>query len=223
MSVDSPQLDQPSPEGRTRVILTNDDRSVLTANQETDARTALTRGMSEYLEQLQIDMGEGRKFAFNHVFETWAGSEDDADYPSAAVYAELPGDYEASHLSTDEPSPQVAGVAEAQVRLVSVCELVLDFTIDVWATDSEMRMALVAMLEAALDPTDFRYGLLLELPHYFNQRASYEKLRMAYIDNEDSAQRRIRRAQIAIRGRVPVTQARTLVGTKPIRPSVKLA
>ena len=74
----------------------------------------------------------------------------------------------------------------------------------------KQRMGLVAMLEQQLDPTDFRYGLLLELPHYFNERASYEKTSMRYIDNEDSAQRRIRRAQITVTGRVPVVRLASL-------------
>jgi hypothetical protein len=82
----------------------------------------------------------------------------------------------------------------------------LDMVLDIWATDPLMRQNLVAMMEEALNPVDWRYGMLLELPFYFNERGTYEMIRMAYIDSEDVAQQRVRRARVTVRGRVSVTR-----------------
>lgn len=201
-------------ERRSRAILRNNDLAQYTTVQLTDARTALTKGMAEYLSQLEIQFGEGRLLSFQKVFDTWADSEENADYPGAAVYSDEPGEYDASKLTDGEPHrPSV--VPSENVYLVSSCELVLEFMIDVWASDPVARMGLVAMVEEALEPTDFRYGLLLELPHYFNERASYEKISVAYLDSEDTAQQKIRRAQIKVRGRVPVVRLKTAPGMVP--------
>ena len=197
-----------SPNHGTRAILRAGDIWVPSIVQETDCRTALTRGLAEYISQLYIDWNGGRQFAFRRVFDAWAEPEDEADYPSCAIYSDADGLYDASKFTSGDPGARVQ--LPSGEYLISSCEFVLDIQIDVWATDSVQRMGLVAMLERDLDPTDFRYGLLLELPHYFNERASFEKTSMRYIDNEDAAQRRIRRAQITVTGRVPVIRLASL-------------
>jgi hypothetical protein len=44
----------------------------------------------------------------------------------------------------------------------------------------------------------------LDLPFYFGARAGYELLSVQYIDSEDAATRRYRRASFVVSGRVPV-------------------
>ncbi len=65
-------------------------------------------------------------------------------------------------------------------------------------------MGLVAMLERDMCPVDFMYGLLIELPHYFNARALYEPLASMYEDSSEDAVRRYRKAVVTLRGSVPV-------------------
>jgi hypothetical protein len=60
------------------------------------------------------------------------------------------------------------------------------------------------MLERDLCPVDFMYGLLLELPHYFNARAIYEPFDSAYEDSAEDATRRYRRAVITLHSNVTV-------------------
>jgi hypothetical protein len=195
----------PLPSVGTRLIEEPGAQPNYTSNQETDARTALTRGLAEYVSQLSIDASGGRFLAFNAVFQTWAEPEDEAVYPRAAVYAESPGEYEDSKLT-----PIISSVPRLPPPdgrfITSPAEMRLDMILDVWTTDPAARYNLVALLEDRLNPVDWRYGMLLELPHYFGQQGTYEPRDMSYIDGEDSAQRRIRRARFTIRGRVAVTK-----------------
>jgi hypothetical protein len=105
--------------------------------------------------------------------------------------------------------------------LISGMEYVLDLMVDTWETDQEGRQAISAMLEDAFVPVDFRYGPLLELPHYFNERATYELMSSTYVDDEAAAQQRVRRARFTVRGRVAVKHLVTLPEAKPkVRTSV---
>jgi hypothetical protein len=82
------------------------------------------------------------------------------------------------------------------------------------------------MVEDAMVPVDWRYGPLLELPHYFNSRASFEKLSMSYDDTEIDSVRRYRRATFTIRGKVPVIKVvrfGTFDAKRPIRLDVNVA
>jgi len=201
------------PLGPTRLITQPGTPHRFNVQQEADARTALCRGMKEYIEQLSFDM-LGRTVAFKQVFQTWADSEDIADYPSAAVNGSAPGKYnDTPKFSAELPNP-TEGIPGTRDFIISACEYVLDMTLSVWATDNTERSALVAMLEQALNPVDWRYGLLLELPFYFNQRATYELLEGGYVDDEPDALRRRRLARYTIRGSVPVTRVEKLPRAK---------
>lgn len=54
-----------------------------------------------------------------------------------------------------------------------------------------------------MEPAEFMTGLRLELPYYFNVRATYEKLSMTYEDTGPDAQRRWRRTIMNIVGNIP--------------------
>ncbi len=196
MAVPAPPL---PPQRGTRVIKAADDlRPAFSINQETDARTAIARGLKEYLEQLFYQASGGRQVHFRHVFDTWAQAESNAEYPSAAVVARGEGVYDASKFT-----PQVESAAEG-LGVVQTSELRIDADVGVWATDNKERMALVAMLERDLVPTEFMYGLRLELPHYFNARAEYELASMNYVDSAEDAMRRHRRAMLLVHATMPV-------------------
>jgi hypothetical protein len=213
----------PLPPARpTRLITDPDDRQVLSVNRETDCRTALTRGLKEYLEQLSIEMPGGRQLRFREVKETWAEPVEPAVYPSATVYAVGEGDYDWTVMA-----PRVARVSTARASgpasdrvLLFVAEYVLDITVEIWCTDPKERMALVAMCEDAFDPVDFMVGFRLELPHYHNIRATYEKKDMAYQDFESNAKQRWRVARFTVNGKV--AQVRLSTPIPNARPRIDL-
>lgn len=203
-----PVMDAPGPlfYGGTDVtpVLRPDVPPTITNRHETDARTALTRGLARYLAGLEFDGGAGRILAFQgRVFESYADPETQAQFPSAVVLSDQPALYDASRLTPGAPVDRLPSTPEGNA-LLSTSELTLDLTLDVWATENRSRSALVAGLEQALSPTDWMYGLRLDLPFYFGARAGYELLSVQYIDSEDSATRRYRRASLVVSGRVPV-------------------
>jgi hypothetical protein len=196
----------------TRLIVDRNEREELTANRETDARTALTRGLAEYIATLQIEAPGGRHQAFAQVFDTWPEQEEIASYPSAAVYAVDLASYDASQF-TPSVGSKVA-VTGGQFLLAGT-EFVLPILLDVWAQDPEQRQILVAMIEDAFVPVDWRYGPLLELPHYFGARGAYELMQGGYIDDEIKSQQRVRRAHFQVTGRVRMHRIATFAEAKP--------
>lgn len=193
------------PVGKTRLVSKPDEQQVLVMNQETDARTALTRGLKEYLEQLEWEASGGRKIRFERAVDTWADMEDGkVPYPSVAVQTTAPGIYDASKFA---PAPANTDMLPNGLYLVSPCELVAPMQVEVWSTDTDERMALSAMLEQSLiSPTTWMYGVRLALPHYFGLHAEYEFIDSSYQDSDVDATRRKRNLVINMTGRVPVAR-----------------
>lgn len=188
-------LYQPT-QGKSRLIVRPDDKSVLTDVRQTDTRTALTRGLREYLEQLSLVADGGREIRFAKVLETYAEPEVPAFYPAAIIYAAGQGDYDAAEFSPatfDLPSRK-------SFRTTS--EFSLRMSVEIWTTDPKERMWMAAMMEDAFDPVDWMTGVRLELPHYHNTRATYEKIDSAYLDSEGDNQRRWRKVAFTIVGNV---------------------
>lgn len=197
---DTRSTDIVTPPGRTRLISNPDDLQVMTRDYETDARTAITRGLKEYLEQLVVNWPGGRQSKFAKVFQTWAEPEVPAEYPSAVVYATEPGTYDARNFT-----PSTEQLADGFVIRLSA-EFVQNVVVEVWTTDPKERVALVKMLEDAFSPVDWMYGFRLELPHYHNMRATFEPMTMAYDDSADDAQRRYRRVIMVLTAHVAVVR-----------------
>ena len=185
------------PSTGTRLITSRTDPMVLTGYRETDARTSLTRALKEYIEPLVIDWPGGRQSRFIKVLETWSEPEDPAAYPGCVVYAFEGGDYDASRFT-----PRLFTVDNDTVAMKEVSEFVQQLVVEVWATNPQERMALVAMLEDAFDPVTWMSGFRLEMPHYHSSRATFEKISMAYEDDQVTAQRRHRKAIFILQGNV---------------------
>ena len=205
-----PQLPQgfvPPAPGGSYLITGAQEPTPFTGNQETDARTALTRALAEYLAQLEYEAVGGRFLRLERVFETWADPEDEGVYPSAYVGATGNGTYEDARMS---PS-----IGDARLRLpdgryvVSPCDYVIDLNIEVRTDDPEARLNLTAMLERDLNPVDWRYGFMLVMPHYFNQRGTFEVISSGYQDAEITAQQRLRIVTFDVKARVPLTRLRS--------------
>jgi hypothetical protein len=189
---------------KSRLVTVSSDPTLYTDVQEVDARTALARGLAEYIAQLRVDAPGGRHIQFKRVFPHWAVPEEDARYPSAIVYSTATGVYEPARLTPSLPDSRNKIVGSTNSYLISASSLQLNLTVEIWATDPEERSALVMNLERLLNPVDWMYGFRLELPYYFNQRATFSLLDMSYDDSEENAMRRYRKASFTMASEVPV-------------------
>jgi hypothetical protein len=197
----------PPPPGGT-VLITSPEAPLpgpeFTLVRETDARTAMTRGLQEYIEQLSIDWDGGRSERFKHVTDTWAEAEERLAFPSAAVYSMDTMSYGGDEESPMTPTTRTDGATNTQYILPNEC--VLQITVELWCQDPGQRMAVVGMLEDAFNPVEWLYGFRLYLPHYHGQIAEFNVLGMSYLDSEEDAKRRYRKAVFVLTGRVPLVR-----------------
>ena len=200
------------PQGGTKLILEPSQGSPPSSVCETDSRTALKRGMKEYIEQLTIDH-QSRELRFLRVFDVWAEREDLVNYPSAIVYAPGEGIYDASSFT-----PTLCELGNGEF-LKKKSELTVDIQIHYWCTDTEERVGITKMLEDALTPGLNQYGITLEFPHYFNQHGQYELTSSSFPDTEVDAFRRNRPAIMTLSSQVPVV---SLVSLPLARPKLQL-
>lgn len=183
----------------TRLITSPDDQEILTDVRTADARTALARGLAEYLATQKLIWEGGREMAFKSVNVSWAEVEQATEYPSLAVTTVGPGQYD-----FDVP-PRLVQAGTGYLRQTS--ELQQEFQVTAWANDPMQRVGLGALLEdAMLAPVEFMSGFRLEFPFYFGTRATYLARSVAFQDAPQDAQRRWRLAAFAVTGNVPVYQ-----------------
>lgn len=201
----------PIPPGGTRLVLFRDTPTAFTTRQETDARTALTRGLAEYVATLQHDAVGGRNVAFKQVIAEYADAEDLAVYPSACAYATGDQTYDAGGF---KPQVVIPGWPN-NLRLVHVDNLDMEVRLTIYATDKEERVALMIALEAAFHPVEWMSGFRLDLPHYFNARADFLALRAGYEDDATQVMQRWRKATIILAGRVAVGRVQKFPGADP--------
>jgi hypothetical protein len=202
------------PQARTTLLTDVRVPEVFTANQETDTRLALTRGLAEYLEPLSIDAVGGRRVRFKAVHEEYAEPEEKAAYPSLACTLAGEGKYEARSLSpvldVKERLPQPDGR-----YLIVHCDFVQSISLEAWCTDPAERSAVAIAVERALNPLPSRYGFVLQLPHYFNARAVYSLQSVSYRDDADAASRRLRVAAFTLTATVPYISLFSFPDAKP--------
>lgn len=171
----------------------------LTGYRETDTHTAMARGLAEYIGQQSIEIG-GRKLQLT-TYTTWAEPENQVSYPAAAVGATA-GVYDRSLV------PSIVKTLDNDLRLVAFSEFSQELTLEVWATDPKERSYLVAMVEEALNPVEWMYGMRLILPFYHSATAVYEMKGSQYVDSSDDALAKYRRAVFTVQG--TITAYRTL-------------
>lgn len=181
----------------------------LTANKETDARTAIMRGLEEYVQSTVVAEPQGgRQVKFKAVFNTWPDTMDEAQYPSAIVYS--PDDkaiYDASRFApVIDPSTQVATSPSGNTYAVPMSEFISKVTVEIRCADRFEREAFMSACEDAFNPVDYQYGFVLQLPHYFNQRAQYELLTSKYHDSEVDVTRRFRVGSFEFTAQLPLTR-----------------
>jgi hypothetical protein len=176
-------------DSRTRVITSPNDLEKTTSYRETDCRTALARGLREYIEDNHsIQWAAGKEVSFLNVLEIWGAPEFPAKFPSCVVNGAGDGTYVGNQLN---PSlVECSDIPGTYVRVRGDFEQTFDLI--VWATDDVARMALTSHLESLLNPVDWMDGLRLELPFFFGARATYIATSPVYQDAEDSSSRKLR-------------------------------
>ena len=68
------------------------------------------------------------------------------------------------------------------------------------------------MIEEALNPVDWMYGMRLVLPFYHNTLATYELLTSEYVDSADDAMAKYRRAQFTVRANMTTYRLQRVPG-----------
>lgn len=198
----------------TRLVRDQNALSEDTAIQETDVRTALTRGLAEYIQSYAQTLGGmptgGRVAVLKAVFSDWAEPGEEAEYPSVSVYTSGRGQY----VHAGPPQPR-RDRRLGDRYVVKLSEYQTDVTVDLWTEDPAQRAGLVAHLEAAFFPVDWMLGFRLDLPHYFGQRATYLLSGVTHLDAEDAARKRVRRALFELTASVALVQLRSFPEAKP--------
>jgi len=194
------------------LVVDSEAQAVRTAYCEVDSRTALTRGLADYLATISGTVPGGRELRFAAVFDTWAEAEKSAVYPAALARSEGPGMYDASRF--------VPGISErdkidANNYLLQISEYTMYVVVELWSTDIAARLGLVKMCEDAFNPVDFMYGFKLELPFYYGLRATYALKSSIYSDSEETAIQRYRQATFTLEGQVPVVRLVTYPDATP--------
>ena len=182
-----------------RVILDANELRKPTQQYSTDATTALTRGLAQYVAQLEL----AGVPAFKACYDAWAESEDEAAWPAFVAYTnENDGSYEEATLAASvSPVRYPNGQYE-----VSSSALAVDVKCEIRATNNEQRQVLAGLLEQAFAPVEWMDGFRLELPHYYGQRATYMPSRITYLGGATEAQARYVLARMTVRAAVPVTR-----------------
>lgn len=197
---------KPAARGQTTLVRDPDFRPQLTGVRETDVHTAMARGLAEYLGQQQIEIG-GRLLRLT-TFSTWAEPEQNVSYPAAGVGAGT-GKYDRSF------SPNLITTVAGDVRLFAYSEFAQEITVELWATDPKERSYLVAMIEEALNPVDWMYGMRLHLPFYHGATATYELTNSQYSDSSDDAAKKYRKATFTISGNIEAIRVLSLPLSQP--------
>lgn len=180
----------------------------LSLRRECDVSTALARGLAEYLGQQSIEIG-GRKLIAN-TYSTWAEPEQNAALPAIGV-APAAGQYERSI----SPITLIERV-DRDLRLVAFTEFEQEMQVELWASDPKERAYLSAMIEEALNPTDWMYGVRLVLPFYHGTTATFELKGCQYLDNADDSVNRYRKALFTVEATITVYRLLSLPDSRPV-------
>lgn len=189
----------------TRLVRKPNDKRQPTPEQSTDATTALTRGLAEYVRSMPPKSGpDGRDVYFQACYDAWAQPENLAAYPAFIAFT---NDNDGRYTTAGGFSPRVAehryddGSYE-----VTGATLEVEMKGEIWCNDPEERKLLCWALEEAFEPVDWMYGFRLELPHYFNQRATFEPVRIAYFGGAAEAIAGFFPARVILNASVPKTR-----------------
>jgi hypothetical protein len=181
----------------TRVLVTGE-RVAMSGREECDCRTALARGLAEYVRAIQGFDLTGKSVKFANVYDTWPDSADTQALPAASVYADGDGSYDTGQLGV-----MTQGRVPDGRTYAVVAEYATNITIELGARSKDERAALVAAIERALVPEARIYAARLVLPHYFNAVAEYSLQTNVYENSPDQVQAGRWTATVTVAASVP--------------------
>ena len=185
----------------TRVILDPSDPEKLSDRCDCDVKTAVSRGLAEYIAVAAV-IRPSRGLAqvqLKKVVNMYAEPEVLSDYPSGSVTFAGDGQYDQSSLETIQVNESTC--------VVVLSSFTQDMVLEIWCTNPTERGLFSDAAEQALDPTDWMCGLRLELPHYYNVRATYMVKSVEFDDSEAQNMRRYRIARLTITCTAPRLRA----------------
>jgi hypothetical protein len=200
---------KPGPRPQTILVPDRDYVPTITAYRETDAHTAIARGIAEYLGQQSVEIG-GRRLQLK-TYSQWAEPEDNVSYPALAV-----GAGQGQYVRGFTPDGFLHFEQEGY-QLQAVTEFTQTLTLELWATDPRERTYLTAMVEESLNPHDWMYGLRLALPFYHGTTATYELVSTTYMDSAEDAVAKFRKVQFSVESSITVYRLTYLPTTHDIR------
>lgn len=198
----------------TELVVDPSQPEKLTANRETDGRTALARGVLEYLQQQVIEMPGGLKMRLENVYPEWPEQEDQVTYPAMTAVPEGEAEYDICGFTPNIDPTERLATPDGRFP-VKWCEISQRIRLELHCTFPKARQALTAMCEEAFSPVDYMFGFKLRLPFYFNTYAVYEPLSVGYPDTAETAQERLRITYFYLRGHLPLYRLQTFPLFKP--------
>jgi len=189
----------------TRAIIERGDKQRTTANRQHSASKALVVALGEYLRELEFPISGGNHVKFAAVAIMKAEPETLAKYPSAAVFPESSVEYgqadAAIQYTYDNSTGQLDGGS-----LIGVSEIKQTISVHVWTQEEPQRDNILMGLEDAFNPSPDVPGLILEMPHYFNLRASFSLDRVTYEDTPDDNTFRYRKLILSVTAMGPMAR-----------------
>ena len=169
-----------------------------------DARNALAMALRRHIEALTFAGSQAQQFA--EVFEEWPSFNDSEALPAACV---LPGEfkYGDAHMTprlledTWEPKGMPGWALLKTAELMCEFQLVLRTNLP-----AERPVLMRAIEESFQNDTDQRYGIIVDLPEYYQLTGRFVLLSGSVIDNEDTAMREKRDAAFTISATAPKVQ-----------------
>ena len=169
-----------------------------------DVRDALAMALRRHVVALTFAGSQAQQFA--EVFEEWPSFNDSEVPPAACV---LPGEFKYSdahmtpRLLEDTWEPKgMPGWA-----LLKTAELACEFQLVIRTNLPAERPILMRAIEESFQKdTDQRYGILVDLPEYYQLKGRFVLLGGSVIDNEDTAMREKRDAAFTVSASAPKVQ-----------------
>ena len=169
-----------------------------------DVRGALAMALRRHVEGLTFAGSQDQNFA--EVFEEWPSFNESEVPPAACV---LPGEwkYADAHMTpriledTWEPKGMPGWALQKTAELMCEFQLVIRTNLP-----AERTILMRAIEESFQKDTDQRYGILVDLPEYYQLTGRFVLLGGSVIDNEDTAMREMRDAAFTISASSPKVQ-----------------
>lgn len=195
---------------QAHLLLRRDEFPNFSAFRECDSRTALTRGLAQYLSQVASVFG-GRAARPVKVFDTYPGPDQIQVLPAIAVVSDQPLEYDTTNLTpsslyaTNLPRAQSINPPQyVDQWLIQTSAVTTNLKAEIWCADPTERMALAMAIEDAMVPVAWMYGFRLALPFYFSAVAEYAGTSIEYLDDDQTIWQRYRRLAVRFDAEVPV-------------------